>query len=406
MAKSEIKVYGYRWVILAVFALITILIEMQWLTFAPIAREAKIFYGVSAMQIDVLSMIFMGIFVIMCIPASYVIDTYGIRIGIGIGTVLTGIFALMKGICAENYTMVLIAQIGLAVAQPFILNAATKVAVRWFPIHERATAVGLATLSQFVGIILVMMITPAMLTSGNGGPENIKNVMMTYGIIAAAGAIVVLLFLRERPATPPGTEVEDERVNYLEGFRQVMSNKDMRLAMILFFIGLGVFNAVSTVVDQISEMKGFDIVQSGDIGGAMLITAIVGAIIFPIVSDKIRKRKPFIILGMALMIPGLVGLTFSTEFTLVLISAGILGFFLLGAGGPVGFQYAAEISSPGYESSTQGVLLLAGQVSGIIFIVGMNMIGMKEFLIAFVVLAVINVILTTRLSESKRIITG
>ena len=332
MSENKIKVYGYRWVILAVFALITILIEMQWLTFAPIAREAKVFYGVSALHIDALSMLFMAVFVVMCIPASYVIDTYGMRIGVGIGTVLTGVFALMKGVYADSYTMVFIAQIGLAVAQPFILNAATKVAVRWFPINERATAVGVATLAQFLGIIAVMLATPEMIKAGNGGTANINNVMMTYGIIAAAGSVIVLLFLRERPATPPGVEVEDERMNYLEGFKQVMSNRDMKIAMILFFIGLGIFNAVSTVVDQVSEMKGFTIEQSGLIGGIMLIAGIFGAIILPPVSDKMRKRKPFIILGMALMIPGLVGLALSMDYTIVLISSFILGFFLLGVG--------------------------------------------------------------------------
>ncbi len=403
MAKNEIKVYGYRWVILAVFVLITILIEMQWLTFAPIARAAEAYYGVSTMKIDLLSMIFMGVFVIMCIPASYVIDTYGIRIGIGFGAVLTGVFSMMKGLCAESYSMVLVAQIGLAIAQPFILNAATKVAGRWFPINERATAVGLGTLAQFLGIIAVMLATPEMIKASNGGSANIKGILMTYGIIAAAGAVITLIFLREKPPTPPGHEDEEDRFEFFKGFKHIMANRDMKIAMILFFIGLGIFNAVSTVVDGISKMKGFTMEQSGLIGGIMLIAGILGALILPPVSDKLRKRKPLIIAGMALMTPGLIGLTLSQDYTIVLISSFILGFFLLGAGGPVGFQYAAEISYPAPESTSQGILLLAGQVSGIIFIVGMNLFGIMNFLIAFIVLAVVNIFLTTRLQESKMI---
>ncbi len=74
--------------------------------------------------------------------------------------VLTGIFGLMKAIFPHNYTLVVVAQTGLAIAQPFILNSATKLAVQWFPLNERAIAVGLGTLAQFLGIIIVMNPSP------------------------------------------------------------------------------------------------------------------------------------------------------------------------------------------------------------------------------------------------------
>ena len=47
-----------------------------------------------------------------------------------------------------------------------------------------------------------------------------------------------------------------------------------------------------------------------------------------------------------------------------------------------------------------GLLTLAGQISGILFIVGMNAVGMIPFMVLFVVLAVVNVLLCTRLEES------
>jgi len=150
------QTYRYRWVVLAVFAFISAAIQIQWLTFAPIAREARTFYNAGALQIDFLSLLFMVVFIIVCIPASFIIDAYGIRIGIGIGAALTGVFGLMKGFFGDSYTMVVIAQIMLAVGQPFIINAATKVAGVWFPVRERATVVGIATLAQFIGIIIAV----------------------------------------------------------------------------------------------------------------------------------------------------------------------------------------------------------------------------------------------------------
>jgi hypothetical protein len=74
--------------------------------------------------------------------------------------------------------------------------------------------------------------------------------------------------------------------------------------------------------------------------------------------------------------------------------------------GPIGFQYAAEVSHPAPESMSQGIVLLAGQVSGILFVVGINGVGTRPFMIAFVILAVVNVLLSLQLRESKILLAG
>jgi len=403
MKNNSLKIYWYRWVVLAVFSIVNAIIQLQWLTFAPIAREARLFYGVSALNIDLLSMIFMGVFLIVCVPASLIIDTYGIRIGVGIGAVLTGIFGLFKGFFASSYPMVVLAQVGLAVGQPFIINAATKVAAQWFPIKERATAVGIATLAQFIGIIAAMIFTPMLISETTAGTYELSRMLLIYGIISFIGAILFLTLVREKPATPPSVEHSVERTLARDGFKLIIRQRDMQIVLIMFFIGLGIFNAISTCIDQICEIKGLTIEQTGLIGGMMIIAGIIGAVILPILSDTFRKRKVFIIIGMVFMTPGLLGLTIFSDYHLLLISSFILGFFLLGAGAPISFQYCAEITYPASESTSQGLLLLMGQISGIIFIIGMNIFGMISFMITFVVLAVINIILSLLLNESKLI---
>ncbi|OHD66307.1 MAG: sugar phosphate permease [Spirochaetes bacterium RBG_13_51_14] len=401
--EAEYRIYGYRWIVLLVYFIITTIIQMQWLTFAPIAREARIVYDASALQIDILSMIFMAVFLIVCIPASYVIDTFGIRIGVGIGAALAGIFGMMKGIFASSYTMVVIAQIGLAVAQPFIINAVTKVVVHWFPINERATAVGLGTLAQFLGIIIVMIATPFMIIK-TGDTYDLSGMLLTYGIISAIGALALIIFLKEYPPTPPGAEREEERFLTFDGIKHIFKHRDMILTIGLFFIGLGIFNALSTCIDQICEIKGLTIEQTGLVGGMMLIAGIIGAVVVPPFSDKFRKRKIFLVAALTLMTPGLIGMTIADGYAPMLVSSFVLGFFLLGAGAPIGFQYGAEVSYPAPESLSQGIILFAGQVSGILFILGMNKLGMIPFMVVFIVLAVINIIIASLLRESPLIL--
>ena len=91
----------------------------------------------------------------------------------------------------------------------------------------------------------------------------------------------------------------------------------------------------------------------------------------------------------------------------MLITSGIvLGFFLLSAG-PIGFQYGAEITFPASEGTSNGLLILAGQISGIAFIFAMDSFkssstgSMTRPLIMLLGLMVLSLLLSTRLRESQ-----
>ena len=98
MQNTDFKVYGYRWVMLSVYMLIIAVNQLLWITFAPITGDAVRFFGVSDLQIGILSMCFMIVYLVISIPASWIIDTYGIRIGVGIGVAFTGVFGLLRGL--------------------------------------------------------------------------------------------------------------------------------------------------------------------------------------------------------------------------------------------------------------------------------------------------------------------
>ncbi len=402
METASVKVYPYRWVVLFVFAILNIVIQIHWVTFAPITGQAASFYQVTPLQIGMLSMIFMFVYVLVSIPASYIVDSYGIRKGIGLGALLVGIFGLMKGFYAESYIMVCVAQTGLAVAQPFILNSYTKLGAKWFPIDERATAAGIAALSQYMGIIVALAVTPYITAS-----KGMEGMLMLYGIISLVGAAVFMIFVRDEPPTPPGKEAK-ERFLVLAGLKHLFKQRDMVLLLIMFFIGLGIFNAVTTWIEQILAPRGINPEQAGLIGGMMMVGGVIGAIILPVLSDKMRRRKPFMILTMVCIIPGLLGLTFAQTFTGLLVAGFILGFFIMSAG-PIGFQYGAEVSYPAPESTSQGMILWVGQISGIIFIFGMDMFrsvetgSMRPFMLVFAALMVLNVVIATRMRESRMI---
>jgi MFS family permease len=387
----------YRYVILGVFMLISIAIQIQWLTHAAVVRPAEVFYRgqfdpASFMNIDFLAMVYMLVYLVMSFPASYFIDTYGIRTGISIGALMLGVFSIMKAIFAKSFTGVVIAQTGLAIAQPFILNAVTAVTARWFPLYERGLAAGLLALAQYIGIIVAMLVTPHLVGSDPelaGYGSGFERMLWIYGIISLFAAMACLLLMRERPKG--AATGQEERFAFRKGLGHILANPSMRITIFLFLIGLGIFNAISSMTDSIAEHAGVKD-SDGLIGGLMLIGGIIGAVIIPALSDKFRKRKLFMVICLAGMVPAVAGLAFAHYlgsdperiYQISLISSFILGFFVMSAG-PVGFQYAAEISHPARESASQGILLWVGQLTGMIFVEGMS-IRNNQYLGTFMIL--------------------
>lgn len=405
MKDESFKIYGYRWVVQLVFMGVIAVNQLAWITFAPITGVAAKYYGVSDLSIGLLSMSFMIVYIVVSIPASWMIDTYGFRIAVGIGAVLTAVFGLTRSLAGDNYTLVLISQIGIAVGQPFILNALTKVAARWFPIQERATASGLGSLAMYLGIVVAMMLTPFLvLRSG------IDSMLLIYGVVAVIAGVLFLIFARENPPTPASPPGQEERSLVFDGLKQMLRMRGFILLMVIFFIGLGVFNSVTTWIEDILRPRGFSIMQAGIVGGVMVIGGVLGALILPSLSDRYRRRVPFIILALAAATIGLVGITFASNYALVLVSAFVMGFFLLAAG-PIGFQYGAEITYPAPEGTSNGMLLLMGQISGIVFILGMDAFkhpdtgAMTSSLMLLAGLMVVGTLLSTRLTESA-LLTG
>ena len=401
MDQPTYKVYGYRWFILLAFMLVVALNQLLWITFAPITGSAAAYYGVSDLSIGLLSMSFMIAYIVVSFPASWVIDTFGFRVAVGIGAGLTGIFGLMRGLGASSYTLVFIAQVGIAIGQPFILNAVTKVAARWFPLQERATASGFGSLAIYMGILVGMLLTPQLsLRAG------IASMLLIYGVGAFIAGVIFMVVARERPASPPCPPEQEERTLMLEGLKQVFRKKDFLFLMLIFFFGLGIFNSVTTWIEDIVRPRGFSITQAGIAGGLMIAGGVIGALILPTLSDRYRRRIPFIVIALAGAIPGLAGVTFATSSGLLMLSAFALGFFLLSSG-PVGFQYGAEIARPTPEGTSTGLLLLMGQISGIAFIFGMDSFkipgsnSMTPSLIALIGLMLVSLWVATRLHESE-----
>ena len=401
---TEYKVYSYRWIVLVLFGLVALVTQMIWITFAAIEPSAVPFYGVGSNAILMLSLVFMIVYIPMNIPAAMAIDKFGLKWGTGIGVILTGIFGILRAV-SDQYHWVLIFQIGCAIGQPFLLNSFTKVSTNWFPEKEKALATSLGTMFVLLGVLLGMLITPMLLIPA-GDPTL---VLYIYGGLALAFMVIYLIFVKDKPETPPNAYSDKTKVFETKGTWDLFKNKDFNILFIIFLFGAGAFNAVSTGIAQLyNSIKvlmpaSWTLIKPDDLlgilGGIMIVGGIAGAITLSTLSDKYRKRKPFLITS---AIAGAVCslLFFFVEYFVksflpLYILHCIIGFFfgfLLIAALPVGLTFAAEITHPLPEETSNGWLMWVGQIGGIALI-GI-IFGMKTDAFNFIIYGAILVIAT------------
>jgi len=357
MIDDTFKTYRYRWVVLAVFMFVNLMMQLLWISYAPITGPAAQFYGVSDRAIGFLAMSFMIAYIPLSIPESWAIDTFGFRKMVGLGAVLMGVFGIVRGLAGNNYTLALISTVGIAIGQPFLMNSWTTVPAKWFSQNFRATAVGLVTLAGLIGVALGMVLTPILYES-----ISIDRIQVVYGGIAALSALLFVFLAREAPPTPPCADAAQTRALMLDGLKNALSNRTFWLILMISFLGMAIFNGITTWVENIVRPRNFTPADAGTLGAILLVGGICGAILLPMLSDRERKRRKWLAIGLLGAIPGLVGFTFAHSLGLLILSAFGLGFFLVSAS-PISMQFGAEITHPTPEGTSNGLFQLFGQVS-------------------------------------------
>ncbi|MCX6373914.1 MAG: MFS transporter [Actinobacteria bacterium] len=381
---GQYRVHGYRWVVLAVFMLVNVSIQVLWISYAPITSLAAEYYGVSDLAIGVLAMSFMIAFIPLSLPAAWVIDTRGFRVAVGFGVIMMAVFGIARGLVGTNYTLVLLSTVGIAIAQPFLLDAWTKVPANWFAPDQRATAVGLVTLASMLGVALGMVLTPIL-----ADMMSIATLQLVYGLLAATTAVAFLALARERPATPPCPPGMDERALVLDGLKHALKVRPFLVMLGVAFIVMGAFNGVTTWVEQIINPRGFSPTEAGVMGALMLVAGIVGAVVLSALSDRRGRRIRFLVIALVATVPGMLGIAFVSSIWLLYAFAAVLGFFLV-AVLPIGMQYAAEITNPTPEGTSNGLIQLCGQVSVVyVYMMAALRTGDGSFTVSLVLSAVL-----------------
>jgi MFS family permease len=371
MAKED-RIYPYRWVVLSAYVIVAAVSQILWLNFATITTPIMTsLFNVSVSDVGLLSMVWPLLFIPLSVPTGILVDKKGFRFAVAVGAAIMAFFAVLRVFSGEDFTLLLLFQSGAALGQPFVFNGLSKLASLWFPLKERALATGLGTMGLYLGMIIALMLTPFLVPTANW--QSLTMMLVFYGVLAVAGALLFIALARENPPTPPETLERKgvEAAFSLKGVGKFSKSKDFIILEILFFIGVGLFTALATWLESILVPRGITVTDAGIIAGLIIVGGIIGSLVVPGISDKIMRRKPFVVMDLTVAALMLYLLAFGTDFLLLTAVGFILGFFLMSAL-PIGLEMSAEIVGPAMAGSASSLLWLFSQVGAVIFIWGMD----------------------------------
>lgn len=343
MEKTKGKIH-YAWLILVGLCLMVGLgrgglNNSASLFLTPVSEDLGIGMGSLSLYFSVASVITM-----LCLPiAGKMMAKYDIRLILTIAVICqAGSFA-MFGLMNSVWGWYIFAM-PLSFGSIFIIQMAGPVLInQWFKKHN-GLAIGIMMASSgALGAIIQPIVGKLIVNQGWRSSYIIVGLFVMVVSIA-----VILLFIRkpqDKKMLPYGAE--EQAVQSNEKAKGTSENKGISLAiakkssafyaLILFFFLITSFGSFAMHIPSYAIGLGYDVAFAGGLMSAYLIGAVVGALVFGFLSDKIGAKNTAL-MAMFAGIICLVLLIFFAKSTFVLVLAiGIFGFVTASIGtlGPV-----------------------------------------------------------------------
>jgi hypothetical protein len=96
----------------------------------------------------------------------------------------------------------------------------------------------------------------------------------------------------------------------------------------------------------------------------LILSGIIGCIVIPLISDKMMKRKPFLLLASGAGTVSIIALMVAKGFAANMVNGIFLGFFLISAL-PIMLTMSAEITGARFAGISVGYLQLLGNAAAV-----------------------------------------
>jgi predicted MFS family arabinose efflux permease len=362
------------WMVVGAYAAVAGATQMLWLTYAPITTASATHFGVSVDAIGWLAEVFPLLYVVLAIPAGVALDRW-FRPALAAGAIVTAAGGAVR-LLGDTFAWALAGQLLVAIAQPLVLNAVTKLASEYLPEKARPVGISVGSAGIFVGMLLALVMGPLMASSSSLGALVLSQA--AFALVAA----VALVALVRRPGL---SRAAAENIG-LGAIRAVLGDPLIRVLAALVFVGFGVFIGLITWLQALLAPAGVSDVAAGGLLIAMVVAGVVGSAVLPAVVAPRGLERAMIGASVVVTVVGCVVLGAVTVVVVDALVLVMIGFLLL-ADLPVVLELT-ERRAGSAGGSAAALMWLSGNAGGLaVALVVQSLVGRP--LVAFLAMAVI-----------------
>jgi MFS family permease len=159
----------WRWVVLGLFCVYSCSNAIQWITYSSIATATRAFFNLTTNQLNMLSSVYMIVFVVGAYFTCTTFERWGVRLGVLIGCGLNALGSILKvapGLQKPCYTTLIIPQALNSVAQLFVLSTPPLIAAQYFAPQQRTFATAIAATANSLGNAIALFAPPLIVKAG------------------------------------------------------------------------------------------------------------------------------------------------------------------------------------------------------------------------------------------------
>lgn len=377
----DCKVYKRRWIMLALFVFYSMSNSMQWIQYTIISDIIEKYYNISGTFVEWTSMIYMVSYIFLIVPGSWALDKFGLRRCLIMGSFGTCLGACIK-IFSTGRNAFLVGFFGqsfVAISQVFILSVPARLAAVWFGCGQVSSACAIGVFGNQLGIAAGFLIPPMIVNEAENFEITGSQLSLMFKIVAVFTSVLLALIIfifEDQPPIPPSQAAlkqKEEVSDFIGSLKRLMTNSGYILLLLSYGINVGVFYAISTLLNTVilSAYPGAR-TDAGRIGLSIVLAGTLGSVVCGFILDKTKKFKETTFLVYVFTLAGMITFTYTLNCGIILVvytTAAFLGFFMTGYL-PVGFELGAELTYPEPEGTGIGILNGFCQIFGIVFTTG------------------------------------
>ncbi|XP_002739698.1 solute carrier family 49 member A3-like [Saccoglossus kowalevskii] len=372
---EEFKLYKRRWFVLLLVTLHATSAQMIWLSFSPVATEAAEVYSVNPSSINLFSLIYLILSIPMGFVATWLLDTFGIRLSLILASWVNTIGGIIRVLStmdfvSSTYTfpVAMAGQVVAAMAYPVFISCPSKVSNKWFPKNHRTFATMVASFPG--GYLFANLISPRLFKDAEH-LHGMQLLLIVYSIPAAVGTVLATFGMCSSvPPTPPSAAAQQQDEPFWPGLKKILRIKAYWLLLLCIGCGIGLFNAIILLLEQILCSNGYPVIFSGICGALVIGVGLIGMITFSLILDitKLYEEitKIAMVIGVSSIIVFEMILVIPDIEPVLIVLASLSGFGIL-ASVPLTLELAVETTYPIAQATSAGLIIVSGHIQGIAY---------------------------------------